>query len=72
MPKLEDINNQVQEVMDGAGVKQSAQEAKTFNTTLRNVPEEWRDKLKAEGFTFTGYARNAVRRCMIQDGLLKP
>lgn len=42
------------------------------NTTLRSFPKSWIAILKAEGFTFSGYARLAIKRAMIQDGLLKP
>ena len=72
MAKIKDIDKAMEDVIGASNVKQDKEEEKLFNTTLRNIPTSWRKVLKAEGFTVTGYAKQAIRRALIADGLLKP
>ena len=72
MAKINDIDKQMEDVINASNVQQSAKEEEMINTTLRNIPKSWGKILKAEGFNFTGYAKQAIRRAMIQDGFLKP
>lgn len=70
MAKIKDLDANMEEVLNGSNVKQESED-KLINTTLRNIPRSWTKILKAEGFTFAGYAKNAIRQAMIRDGFIK-
>lgn len=67
MKKLDKISK-VQSTINKAPLKTSNQETK--NIVIYNVPAEWIEIIKNNGFSFSSYAKMAVIEKMKKDGLL--
>ncbi len=72
MARIKDLDQEMDNVLKSASVSTPAAEKKEelFDTPVRNIPVKFRTILKANGYTVGGYIKAALRRCMIQDGLI--
>ena len=69
MAKLDNLENKFEKVINNASLKNN-KEQKTKNRVIYNIPVEWLDILKQQGFSFSSYAKIAILEKMKKDELI--
>ena len=69
MGKFDKLDKNFNEVVNKASLKENDKK-ETKNILVYNVPKEWIDILKANGMSFSSYAKMAIIEKMKKDGLL--
>jgi len=69
MGKFDAIEKKLDKVVSQASLK-NRDETQKKNIVIYNVPKEWSEILKAQGISFSAYAKLAIQEKMRRDGLL--
>jgi len=69
MKKFDKLDKNFNEVVNKASLKENDKK-ETKNILVYNVPKEWIDILKANGMSFSSYAKMAIIEKMKKDGLI--
>jgi len=72
MAKIKDLDNDMEKVLNAANVSAdtAAEKEELYNLPVKGIPLKYKKILKDNGYTVSGYMKAALRRCLIQDGLI--